>query len=36
MTGADIAPLGNQAVSEINDTFNWAEKTSKGIILFVD
>ena len=36
ITGADIGPLGNQAVTELSDTFNWAEKNTKGMILFVD
>lgn len=36
MTGSDIAPLGVQAVNEINKLFDWAEKSPKGMILFID
>jgi len=36
MVGADIAPLGADAVSELNKLFDWAEKQSNGIILFID
>ena len=36
MVGSDIAPLGPMAVSEINLLFDWAEKQSNGIVLFID
>lgn len=36
MTGSDIAPLGGQAISELNKVFDWAEKSPNGIILFID
>lgn len=36
MTGSDVAPLGANAISELNSLFDWAEKTPKGMILFID
>lgn len=36
MTGGDIAPLGRDAVTEIHKLFDWANSTSKGVIIFVD
>lgn len=36
MVGSDIAPLGSQAVYELNKLFDWAENNSKGMILFID
>ena len=36
MTGSDVAPLGAQAVSQMNSLFDWAEKSPKGMILFID
>ncbi len=36
MVGSDIAPLGPLAVKELNTLFDWAEKQSNGIILFID
>lgn len=36
MTGADIAPLGTGAVNELNKIFDWAEKSSRGMLLFID
>jgi ATPase family AAA domain-containing protein 3A/B len=36
MVGSDIAPLGSQAVYELNKLFDWAEKHSNGMILFID
>lgn len=36
MTGSDVAPLGKHAVSELNNLFDWAEKSPNGMILFVD
>lgn len=36
MVGSDIAPLGNQAVTELNKIFDWANLQSTGMILFID
>ncbi|KRX03739.1 P-loop containing nucleoside triphosphate hydrolase [Pseudocohnilembus persalinus] len=36
MTGSDIAPLGSQGVHELNKVFDWANKSSNGILLFID
>ena len=36
MVGSDIAPLGSQAVFELNKLFDWAENHSNGMILFID
>ena len=36
MVGSDIAPLGPQAVYELNKLFDWAEKQPNGMILFID
>jgi len=36
MTGGDVAPLGAQAVTKIHDIFDWAKKSRKGLLLFID
>jgi ATPase family AAA domain-containing protein 3A/B len=36
MTGGDVAPLGKDAVTEIHKVFDWANSTSKGVVLFID
>lgn len=36
MSGGDVGPLGANAVKQIHDTFDWAVKSPKGMILFVD
>lgn len=36
MTGGDIAPLGKDAVTEIHKLFDWANSTSKGVLIFID
>ena len=36
MVGADIAPLGPMAVTEINKLFDWAERQPNGMVLFID
>ncbi|CAL0331871.1 unnamed protein product [Lupinus luteus] len=36
MTGGDVAPLGPQAVTKIHDIFDWAKKSRKGLLLFID
>ncbi|XP_016471632.2 uncharacterized protein LOC107793735 isoform X2 [Nicotiana tabacum] len=36
MTGGDVAPLGAQAVTKIHEIFDWAKKSNKGLLLFID
>ena len=36
MVGSDIAPLGNNAVTELNKIFDWAQNQRNGMILFID
>lgn len=36
MTGGDVAPLGAQAVTKIHEIFDWAKKSTKGLLLFID
>jgi ATPase family AAA domain-containing protein 3A/B len=36
MVGSDIAPLGPDAVTELNKIFDWAENQRNGMILFID
>ena len=36
MTGGDVAPLGSQAVTKIHQLFDWASKSRKGLLLFID
>ncbi|XP_058085024.1 uncharacterized protein LOC131232653 isoform X2 [Magnolia sinica] len=36
MTGGDVAPLGSQAVTKIHQLFDWAKKSQKGLLLFID
>lgn len=36
MTGGDIAPLGAQAVTKIHQLFDWAKKSKRGLLLFID
>ncbi|KAL6993569.1 hypothetical protein U1Q18_011683 [Sarracenia purpurea var. burkii] len=36
MTGGDVAPLGPQAVTKIHEIFDWARKSKKGLLLFID
>ncbi|KAG5621088.1 hypothetical protein H5410_006306 [Solanum commersonii] len=36
MTGGDVAPLGAQAVTKIHEIFDWAKKSKKGLLLFID
>eukprot|EP00189_Rhodosorus_marinus_P001430 CAMPEP_0113967572 /NCGR_PEP_ID=MMETSP0011_2-20120614/9016_1 /TAXON_ID=101924 /ORGANISM="Rhodosorus marinus" /LENGTH=586 /DNA_ID=CAMNT_0000980493 /DNA_START=269 /DNA_END=2029 /DNA_ORIENTATION=- /assembly_acc=CAM_ASM_000156 len=35
-TGGDIAPLGKDAVTEIHKIFEWAKRSRKGLLLFLD
>lgn len=36
MTGGDVGPLGREAPNEINKLFSWAQKSRKGLVLFID
>jgi len=36
MSGGDIAPLEEQAVTEIHKIFGWVKKSKKGVVLFID
>ncbi|XP_004505602.1 uncharacterized protein [Cicer arietinum] len=36
MTGGDVAPLGSQAVTKIHQLFDWATKSKRGLLLFID
>ncbi|KAJ0079167.1 hypothetical protein Patl1_23850 [Pistacia atlantica] len=36
MTGGDVAPLGPQAVTKIHQLFDWAKKSNRGLLLFID
>ena len=36
MSGGDVAPLGENAVTEIHNLFQWVEKSAKGVLLFID
>ncbi|PON41482.1 ATPase, AAA-type, core [Parasponia andersonii] len=36
MTGGDVAPLGPQAVTKIHQLFDWAKKSPRGLLLFID
>ena len=36
LSGGDVAPLGGGAVTQLHDTFDWAERSSRGLLLFID
>ncbi|MCL7051779.1 hypothetical protein MKW94_028756 [Papaver nudicaule] len=36
MTGGDVSPLGAEAVTKIHQLFDWAKKSNKGLLLFID
>lgn len=36
MSGGDVGPLGKDAVDEVNKLFDWANKSKKGMVLFID
>ena len=36
MAGSDVAPLGRDAVTEIHKLFDWSDKSSRGLLLFID
>ncbi|KAI8103164.1 hypothetical protein M9434_005947 [Picochlorum sp. BPE23] len=36
LSGGDVAPLQGGAVTQLHETFDWAEKSRKGLLLFID
>ncbi len=36
LSGGDIAPLGEDAVTQLHALFRWAKKSSKGLLVFID
>lgn len=36
MSGGDVAPLGEDAVSQLHALFRWAASSRKGLLLFID
>ncbi|KAI8463565.1 MAG: hypothetical protein J3K34DRAFT_526885 [Monoraphidium minutum] len=36
LSGGDIAPLEGGAVTQLHSTFDWAERSRKGLLLFID
>ncbi|KAM3968557.1 ATPase family AAA domain containing bor [Aphomia sociella] len=36
LTGGDVAPMGKDAVAAIHKVFDWANTSSKGVLLFID
>ena len=36
MSGGDVAPLGGGAVSQLHELFDWAERSRRGLLLFID
>jgi len=36
MSGGDVAPLGGGAVTQLHDAFGWAQRSRKGMLLFID
>ena len=36
MSGGDVAPLGKKAVTQLHRVFDWAQKSRRGVLLFVD
>lgn len=36
LSGGDVAPLGGAAVTQLHSTFDWAERSRKGLLLFID
>jgi ATPase family AAA domain-containing protein 3A/B len=36
MSGGDVGPLGDDAVSQLHRLFHWASTSSKGLMLFID
>ena len=36
LSGGDVAPLGEDAVNQLHALFRWAERSAKGLIVFID
>jgi ATPase family AAA domain-containing protein 3A/B len=36
LSGGDVAPLGAGAVTQLHETFDWAERSRRGLLLFID
>lgn len=36
LSGGDVAPLGGAAVTQLHATFDWAERSRRGLLLFID
>ena len=36
MSGGDVAPLGEKAVTELHRVFDWAARSPRGVLIFVD
>ena len=36
LSGGDVAPLGSEAVTKIHEVFDWAKRSSRGVVLFID
>jgi len=36
LTGADVAPLGSEAVTAIHKLFDWANTSRRGLLVFID
>lgn len=36
LSGGDVAPLAGGAVTQLHSTFDWAERSRRGLLLFID
>lgn len=36
LSGGDVAPLGEDAVNQLHDLFTWAQKSRRGLLVFID
>ena len=36
MSGGDVAPLGRMGAARLHEVFDWAQRSNKGLLLFVD
>merc|ERR1719207_6954 len=36
MSGGDVAPLEEQAVTELHKLFKWVHRSRRGVLLFID
>eukprot|EP01147_Barroeca_monosierra_P000391 gene391-3737_t len=36
LAGGDVGPLGKDAVTELHKVFDWATRSNKGLVLFID